>query len=216
MKGSQSWSSVWRDRSCPSGLQFGINAWPRDYLWLRSCCKNNNNHGIGQHSRPIKNQSLAFWSRHCRGTSVNSHSAIGALRPVKETSLAVSSSTGKKVRNSLSLSLHDDIAAWCYNYAITLHILFILHSVRVESIPSHLFSTMRRNENQKSDTNMNLASSIGNWNHARSSQGGARGMQMHNRGVGWYHAVQMLEGRWVWTAIYSYAYNFIQNWNYSL
>ena len=78
---------------------------------------------------------------------------------------------------------------------ITLHILFILHSVRVESIPSHLFSTMRRNENQKSDTNMNLASSIGNLNHARSSQGGARGMQMHNRGVGWYHVVQMLEGR---------------------
>ena len=125
MKGSQSWSSVWRDRSCPSGLQFGINAWPRDYLWLRSCCKNNNNHGTGQHSRPIENQSLAFWSRHCRGTSVNSHSAIGALRPVKETSLAVSSSTGKKVRNSLSLSLHDDIAAWCYYYATyIIHLTF--------------------------------------------------------------------------------------------
>ena len=124
-KGSQSWIvSDETDLAIPNFNLASTEVTPL-CLVTPQCCKNNNNHGISQHPQPIKNQSLAFWPPHCRGTSVNSHSAIGALRRAKKTSLAVSSSTGKKVRNSLSLSLHDDIAAWCYNYATyIIHLTF--------------------------------------------------------------------------------------------
>jgi predicted dehydrogenase len=78
--------------------------------------------------------------------------ATGALRQVKKSSLAVSSSTGKKQRKK-----------------------------------------------QKSDTNMDLASDFETMSPSEITQDQAEvvlvGCGAPNRGMGWYHAVQMLEGR---------------------
>ena len=84
-KGSQSWIvSDETDLAIPNFNLASTEVTPL-CLVTPQCCKNNNNHGISQHPQPIKNQSLAFWPPHCRGTSVNSHSSIALTRTCRST-----------------------------------------------------------------------------------------------------------------------------------